>query len=99
MKKTMFRVNKLGFVNDKTIELVEVLKETEKTVVIEASWGRGTLREHKHCQYYAYFETLPEAQDYLLELWKNRVVYAEAELRSNQKDFEKAKALVRGVGE
>jgi hypothetical protein len=100
MKKIMFKVTKIGKVDNKMIEAVEILKETPKTVTRVNNWRRGAeVREQKDCRYYAYFETLPEAQSYLLEYWKGKVVVAELGLKYTRAHFEKVEALVQDMVE
>lgn len=77
---TKYRV---GWMNDKTIKKVDVVRETEKMVWLpHPTRSRG---EAKHSQYCHYFDTWQEAKDFLIEKFTRKIKSSKSELAFNEK--------------
>ena len=66
-----------------TIESVEVVKETEKFVVLALNnaFGTGTRRESKVSDYYRYFDSWGEAHQYHIDRLTSSIAATEAKLK------------------
>lgn len=65
----------------RAIEAVEVIRETEQSVVVLSSWGSKKERmERKVNDYHRYHDTWGAAHAFLLERARNKVAYAQDEL-------------------
>ena len=65
-----------------TIESVEVVKETEKFVVLALNnaFGTGTRREAKVSDYYRYFDSWGDAHQYHIDRLTSSIAATEAKL-------------------
>ncbi len=78
-------------------EPVEVLKETEKTLIIVTEWNGKKLERRcfKQGGYEKYFRTKVEALLNVYERCENRLESAKADVIAAQKEFDEAAEAVR----
>ena len=79
------------------IKLVEILRETEKMVVIAAPDGYfhtiGERKELKKTENYAHFDTWQEAHDYMIAVQEKRIQDVETTLMTEKSILEKILAM------
>jgi hypothetical protein len=79
------------------IEPIEILRETEKMVVIAAPdsyyYKTGERREFKKTEDYAYFGTWQEARTATVNWWNAEVKMAEAKASNARENRRKAEAM------
>ena len=73
-----------------TIEAVEVVKETDKFVVLSSNnaFGNGARREAKVSDYYAYFDSWSDAHKYHIDRVSNGIASAEEKISRLKKELE-----------
>ena len=69
------------------IEEIDVIRETEKQVVMNSDWRGRERREAKVSEFYEYHNTWIEAYGRLLELASKRIVVAEKSLYEANQNY------------
>lgn len=89
---TWYRVSSFG----NSITPIDVIKETEKTLVIKierAFIGQKELRVQKHSTFDKYFETWQEAHEHKLRMAENEVNAYQARLDRARRELAEIKAM------
>jgi len=79
--------NRLG-----EIEEIEIIRETEKSVVISAG-PYGERREMKQSDHMRYFDSWQEAQAFLIDREKDAIAKAKADMERHVAELEKIREM------
>ena len=97
--KIWYKVHKWTNKDDKQIKRVDVVKETDKTLVIKKKWSMSDkfaeVREYKSSEYDQYFETYEQAYAFLkrrkesaIKNYKEKLADAEDDLKYFLENYE-----------
>lgn len=74
------------------IEEIEVIRETEKFVVVPSGL-KGERRDAKRSEYTNYFDTWQEAKDFLIDREKTAIIKLVDEVKRHQETLQKIEEL------